>query len=128
MGYYINQSHTEFFMEAEAKPYAAKAIKSLIGNETCGDHFSWVNDFEHMNTLEEILTEWRWDTKIDEYGNITNLYFSGEKLGDDELLFQTIGPFVKEDSFIEMHGEEGAIWRWVFENGNCIEKSPTITW
>jgi hypothetical protein len=35
---------------------------------------------------------------------------------------------VKESSFIEMGGEDGAIWRYEFDGKICFENYPTISW
>ena len=63
---------------------------------------------------------------ISENGNIFELNFAGEKLGDDEILFQAIAPFVKKDSYIEMQGECGLIWRWSFDGKTMKEKTANI--
>ena len=128
MGYSMNQGDSEFFIKAEDKPKVVEAVKKLIGHETCGDYFSWVDDFSDLDTAEEILAEWRWDVGVDDDGNIIELYFTGEKLGDDEILFNAIAEFVKEESYITMHGKNGDMWRWFFEHNMCIEQTPNITW
>lgn len=49
--------------------------------------------------------------------------FTGEKYGDDTLLFKAIAPFVLKHSFIVMVGEDGAKWSWDFDGKNCKEKN-----
>jgi hypothetical protein len=39
-----------------------------------------------------------------------------------------IAPYVEENSYIEMVGEDGDRWRWVFKNGKCEEKYPEVIW
>ena len=134
MGYYIEIIDSEFFIAAENKPLALQALQDLPtdmggggnGNIRC---FSWVDaNFRQAHSLEDCLNAWRWGADTDNVGNITGIWFKNEKLGDEEFLFNAIAPFVQSGSYIEVHGEEGARWRWVFENGKCTEKWATITW
>ena len=64
---------------------------------------------------------------VDVKDEMNSIYFEGEKYGDDDLIFNAIAPYVEDGSYIQMNGEDGAIWRWVFENGKCVEKQATIT-
>ena len=57
----------------------------------------------------------------------SEIYFDGEKLGDDAILFEAIAPYVKKGSFIEMNGEDGCIWQWQFNGKTCIEKAATVS-
>lgn len=65
---------------------------------------------------------------LDPEGNITDIEFHGEKLYEDFSLFQSLAPYVKDGSYIEMMGEDGEQWRWVFANGKCREIKATVTW
>lgn len=122
----------QFRILAEKKEYALKAIKELKGKGTiqgrAGRHFSWVEDskFVDVQYLEEALKAWRWYPKNDTDGNIIGISFEGEKAGDDKILFDAIAPFVEDESYIQMRGEEEDIWRWEFDNGKCKEKKARI--
>ena len=74
-----------------------------------------------------MLREWRWAPELNDDGDIIALYFEGEKLGDDVLLWQAIAPAVADGSFLEMVGEDGCIWRWWFDGTACDEQSSTVT-
>jgi hypothetical protein len=65
------------------------------------------------------ISLWYGNKVKDDDHNIIDLEFTGEKLGDDTKLFNCIAQFVEDDSYIEMVGEDGDVWRWVFKNGNC---------
>ena len=107
---------------------ALAAIKAMAGRETIQDsggrHFSWVTtqEFLDADTLEEALDAWRWNLEPD----WKQIQFNGEKLGDDKLLFDAIAPYVEAGSFIEMHGEDGEIWQWVFNGKTCREVTAQI--
>lgn len=77
---------------------------------------------ESWQTLEEAFRSWRWEPECNEALDIVKLSFTGEGLGDDDLLFNRLGPFVQPGSYIEMMGEGGNKWRWVFEDGDVTRK------
>lgn len=139
MGYCMDLRDYDFVIKKENFGKALLAIKALAnktdemsggvfsrtGRDKC---FAWVNTLEFLDaeTLAEALKAWRWDVECDKEGNIDGIMFMGEKSGDDLVLFSAIAPFVEENSFIEMEGEDGCIWRWVFSNGECEEKYGNI--
>lgn len=132
MGYCISQGETNFGIYAENKAAALRAIKFLAGREThqCNNppSFSWVQtaDFMKAETLEDALYAWRWQAATDKQGSIVGLEFTGEKYGDDLMLFGAIAPYVKNGSFITMKGEDSAIFRWVFNDQKVKEKQATV--
>lgn len=138
MGYYMHQRDQKFKIKAENKPAALEAIKNLAVNEKkiskiCfGDsaHYAWVNDnFISRSCLEEALQDWRWVVDVaPQTKDIIAIYFDGEKLGDEEVLFDAIAPFVEKDSYIDMEGEESCIWKWHFTGNECIEEEAEIIW
>lgn len=127
MGYYMHQMSESFMIRKEKQDAAMLAIKSLSGKETIknsgGRHFSWVDqDFAtKYDNLNDMMKAWRWMPEFDEDGNIIRLEFTGEKYGDDDILFEAIAPYVEAGSFIEMLGEEGERWKWKFNGEKCIE-------
>ena len=61
-------------------------------------------------------------------GDIVAIQFHGETLRDDFEMFQKIAPFVRSGSFLEMAGEDGAQWRWIFKDGICHQVNAIISW
>lgn len=128
MGYSVTEVCDSVHIKKKNFSKALDMIKSRMGNtkgqikDSTGYHFSWVDTNRALNaeTLVEALKAWRWKPRIDE-GDIVGLEFSGEKLGDDFLLFQAIAPYVESGSFIEMRGEDGAMWKWSFAYASCRE-------
>jgi hypothetical protein len=126
MGYCAHQVNSEFFIPINNFVKVVKAIHHLAKN---GRRYSWVRDsYTESQDIKDIFCHWRWSVEFDDDGNICHIYFNGQKLGDDEVLFRAIAPYVKSDSFIEMRGEDNAMWRWHFSNGICKEQHPQITW
>ena len=133
MGYCMSMREQDFFVPVENLPAMVEAIHALSGKETIGDssgrHFSWVDqNFHTITDPKRLLDAWRWDAVFNDNGDIDTIYFGGEKLGDDEVLFTAIGHLVKAGSYIEMQGEDGCLWRWVFDGKSMTEQSATITW
>lgn len=140
MGYRMDQGETKFRIKAENKTRAHQAVRALLketgkmGGSSSSPvggltrHFSWVDmdDLRTAKTLEAQLEAWRWEPDVEEEtGDVVDLHFRGEKLGDDKTLFAAIAPFVESGSLIQMSGEDGGSWRWCFDDGKLGEKSPT---
>lgn len=127
MGYCMDQMYSEFHIKAENRAPALAACLALARE---GGDFHWVsaNDFIKAKSLEEVLDVWSWSPDKDENNNIVGLCFEGEKSGADFTLFETIAPFVEKGSYIEMQGEDGARWRWVFNGKTCKEVYAKLDW
>ena len=141
MGYCMDLRQESFKMTKENVPKCLKALKKLATQTKKGSggtsakgkhtaHFAWVDTetFTKAETLEEALGEWRWDIEMMKDGSVDGISFSGEKSGDDTLLFEAIAPYVESGSYIEMSGEDGYIWRWKFESGKCTEEGAVLDW
>jgi len=106
------------------------AVLSIMRNMGEKDEGYWyVNNKElaRAQTIRDAFLAWRYRVDFDKDG-ICSISFDGDKLGEDDALFNAISPYVENGSFIEMHGDDGYLWRWVFHNGECKEIRPTITW
>lgn len=134
MGYYIKQVRAKFFITKDQKDAALEAIRKLAGGETIkdasGKHYSWVRteNFVRAESLKEALEMWRWGITLDPNRNVVGISFGGEKAGDDKILFDAIAPFVQDESYIEMSGEDGERWRWLFTGGKCIQQKGRVVY
>lgn len=136
MGYYIDQTDNSFEMDRKYEKEAIVAIKKLFTDRTpsirdaSGYHYGWVSTERALacENFADLMNECRFDIG----GNkekYTWICFNGEKYsGDEELFLDAISPYVKHGSYIEMRGEEGEIWRWVFLNGHVEEHYATISY
>lgn len=126
MGYCISQNEAKFSMKADNKVPAFKALKAAASDKS----FCWINPatVKGCRTLEELMDECRWDLDENDDGDVIGIAFSGEKAGDDLKLFNALAPYVEAGSFIEMQGEDGALWRWVFDGKTCVEKTAKVSW
>ena len=135
MGYCINQRNCEFFIKKEDFGKVLQAIRDTVNLEdrmsgrtwqegkTIEKYFSWTETkkIKNAKNIFKAFSSWNWNVDVDEDGNINYIHFLGEKIGDDEVLFEQIAPWVKHGSWIEMIGEDGEVWRWIFENGKMKE-------
>lgn len=147
MGYCMQLKNESFRIKGKENIRKAfEAIKALDGQEAekgaCGGiwragvcvsrHYSWVNEnfSKGHQMLAGIMEEWRWIPEMKHEDGVEvevlGISFDGEKLGDDQILFDAIAPFVEPGSFIEMVGEDGCIWRWYFDGKECDEQTAEL--
>ncbi|MDX1932939.1 MAG: hypothetical protein SFU56_10070 [Capsulimonadales bacterium] len=126
MGYVVFLLKGKATIEKSRQAAAFEAIKKLV--VTRGeDTFPFLNsaEFRSSTDLVAALKAVRWEPELDDEENIVSLFFTGEKLGDESSIFESIAPFVAPGSEIRMAGEDGQIWRWVFEHG-MVKRQPGI--
>jgi hypothetical protein len=134
MGYSMSLQDQKFLLKRSDAAKALEALKELFRKHPNGPnnygHFSWIEtkDVLSANSLQKAMRACRWglETNGGDDGDFDIIEFDGEKLGDDELIFSAIAPFVKDDSFVEMRGEDGSIWKWVFKDGKVKEKTGKV--
>ena len=124
MGYYINSMEANFMLKKENVNEAWGALKKVCNESSNRWLESAVND---SPTFEESMEECGWTIEQNENGDYDSIYFSDEKYRNNEIELEAIAPYVEDDSYIQMQGEDGDIWRWIFKDGKCIEKYATIS-
>jgi hypothetical protein len=122
MGYCMQQVDGSFFIASADAHKAVKAMQEL------GKERKWDFEFDKLDCLPDILNEWCWELDVAESGNIRGIQFTGEKSRDELDMFKAIAPFVKAGSFIEMRGEDGCMWRYVFDGTTCNEVYAKVSW
>lgn len=143
MGYYMTQDDSHVFIPKELFGPALDSVKKIMLNvdkmhgfsfspqgQTTERYYSWVSTQEVLKaeTLAEALYAWRWEAGFDSSGNICDLSFTGEKRGQDEILFEVLAPHVKDGGYISMRGEDGYFWRWLFRDKKCINQSGRVVY
>jgi hypothetical protein len=130
MGYHVSVSVCNVVIPKAKVAGALKAINLLHEEAGEGHHFSWV-DNPSKNGFEDLvkaIEAWRYSAKKLKNGNVEIVYFLGEKLGDDEILFTALAPFIKGGGAIEYAGEDAEQWRYEFVKGKMVEKHAVISW
>ncbi len=105
--------------------------------------YSWVDTEDVIkavdkNDLIEVLNHWRYEATSDSISPVEELAeqkadivvvcFTGEKLGDDSVLWEALAPFVDSDSYIECTGEDEARWKYSFTNGEFSSCDGVNIW
>lgn len=126
MGSCVSMRECDFKIKKENTSKALEIIKELVKK---GEEFRWVSNeiILEAENLKEVLEEFGYEVSEKETA-LEIEDFLNEKEGDELTMFQAIAPVVEEGSYIEMYGEDGDTWRWVFENGKCTEKRPKVEW
>lgn len=134
MSYYIQQRFCKIFISSSAKVACLSEIKDLIV-AIIADRSKykalWCNPPEKVleaDSLEAALELCGWTTQVDESGNIVSIGFIGTKYLDYRPLFVSFASFVKNGSYIEMEGESGERWRWIFYDNNVIVDDAILIW
>ena len=119
MSYCINLVRAKFFVAEKDKYPAYKALRKELGSKPF---------WNEIHCLEDVLYTYCYSPKNDSGDNICGIDYNGEKLGIEEEMFRLLAPYVKSGSYIEMVGEDGGLWRWVFENGAFKEVKAKTVW
>ena len=92
-------------------------------------HFSFMpwNYDELYKNLFEVLNALSFDVFTNDKGDINSIYFCN-RLGQEDLFLEAIAPYVKPGSYIVWRGEDGAMWVFLFEDGEMTEKEVYLTW
>ena len=126
MGYCMRQADAAFVIP---KTKHAKALQKLKRTQAASPFMWATNDaVARATTLAEAMQAFCWPVAHDVDGNISSIRFEGEKAGDDLRFFETLAEFVENGGFIEMHGDDGSRWRWIFSGGNVHEKAAKVSW
>lgn len=119
MGYCMRQEDHLFFINVADLHDLAKACRKAC------EKVNFRVEFENIYQFFEDLY---WELVPDIEGNIHAIFHTGEKMYKEDELFEVIAPYVKSGSFIEMNGEDGYKWRWVFKYNKCNKVEPNIIW
>lgn len=141
MGYHMDQIETKFFIPWALHRPALDNLKAraragigmrrvMLANGQHGLAYDAVNAQELFDakTLEEAIELFCWRPVLDSAGNIIDIEQACDKICDSETLFAGLGPWVEAGGYIEMRGDDGDIWRWVFDGAECRKVIPRIIW
>lgn len=89
--------------------------------------FSWMPENYHLEegyqTVEGIFNQLGFGTKVkDNSVSIIDYY---DKRSNEDIFLAIVAPFVKDGSFLQFEGEDGAVWRYDVIDGK-LQKSSGI--
>lgn len=137
MGYYVNTTGNDFIIPKENFEAAYKAMCDINqydelkrGGGGGEKWFSWMrpNYPEVCKTIFDILDELGFDYWTDDTtGDITGVSYDN-KMGNEDIFFCAIAPFVKEGSYINWNGEDHEQWQWLFTKGRMYFVPAVLTY
>lgn len=91
--------------------------------------FSWLPADYHrrFNGFVELMKDYGLEPYLNDGGDIIGFSYQN-KIGNEDILFSAIAPFIRNNSYIEWHGEDNIQWRWVFVDGKMYVANPKVTW
>ena len=146
MGYCISMEISKLTIAKENVSKALKAINALhkdqatmkkngagggswrAGKETV--HYSWVDQPPEggFNDLVSAFDAWRYHAAVNDDGSVEVMHFNGEKLGNCDVLWKALQKLVPPKAEIRCRGEDGAQWRWIFQDGKFKEQDGEVIW
>lgn len=142
MGYYIQTPQTSFAIRTMYLPRFFELVTTLMSDENIEENghggsfgpngktrgwYSWVKTDDvrsaaASNDIIRVFAAWGYDLElVNETNGLSNYYLDirggDAKIGDEETFFAAIAPVVEDGSFIDVRGEDGGEWRWMWENG-----------
>lgn len=131
MGYCIEMTESTIAITKENSIKMMDMLSQYI--EDNKPNWAWVDTnslykYCKSHNFNEVMSELRYETYFNDGNDVYEIdYFSGEKLGDEFNIFPILAPYIS-DGYIEMVGEDGDKWRWVFKDDKCNAKFPTVSW
>lgn len=142
MGYYISTPSTDFAIRTDNLPRFFELVSNLMSDANVEENghggsyanggktqswYSWVSTENVRKAVADrdivrIFEEWGYELDFINEENGESIYRldirgGDAKIGDEETFFAAIAPVVINGSFLDVRGEDGAEWRWVWENG-----------
>ena len=124
MGYRIQQTGPKFRIRARNIPKALRAAKAVVRQ-----HLLPLRSRTAAGKLVELFWQWHWSMQLDRRtGDIVSIRFEGEKLLEEDELFNAIGPYVESGSFVAVIGGDLEAWRWYFDGEGAVNQPGTIAY
>ena len=128
MGYCMVQTDCKFKIPAEHLENSIAAVMMATPAYPI-DKVKLDESLSLVAKLNRIIEEGWCFSVIGDGHNVIKVCFDGEKLHTETSTWmEAIAPFVENGSYIEMCGEDGDQWRWVFNNGTMKEIRPKTIW
>jgi hypothetical protein len=148
MGYYVNTTEVQFFLDKKHFEDVYKKMCELNdyhdlkrggsygtnNDQVEGDRyprnkwFSWMehNYPETCKDMISILAALDFDCEFDNDGNMTNIIYSN-KTGNEDYFLQCFAGYVKDGSYIEFKGEENEdYYRFLFTDGKMLKQQGSV--
>ena len=153
IGYHIQTTKTSFSIRNSDLPRFFDLVGNLMSDKNIKENgnggkrigmrsngkqsswwYLWVNTEDVRKAVADrdiirVFECWGYDLAIlREEDGITHYYLamsaaSDAKMGDEEKFFAAIAPVVVHGCFVDVRGEDGEEWRWMWENGKFFSQN-----
>lgn len=137
MGYCIGQSGGVFGIPARHVESALEAVCNANPcyprQHTIQSIQDEIEDYQFLPAISKlkkiILKGWGFKLNTDEDGDVVGVQWEWEKLqSETDNWMKAVAPFVPAGCFIEMVGEDGDKWRYMFDGLTVKEVHPKLVW
>lgn len=92
--------------------------------------YAWTDSKACRNatTLIEIIGQFFEEASFDGDDLKTLTIYDRNKIGQEDILFETLAPFIEPNTNIEWVGEDGAHWRWKFDGQAMVVQDGVISY
>jgi hypothetical protein len=138
---YIENEHLEAAFNAINEMHTDEnLLKYASGGRYCDDverlpvnerrWYAWVNNPENdkFQSLEQALSEWNFEGYYDDEANFIIDKFTGEKWGDEGILFQFIAEYINPEAEIYITGEDEDKFKWSFKNKVFLQERAVVVY
>lgn len=128
MGYAVKQTDAKFTIHFANFESVCKALGDMAKKH---QQLSGIDIKEVLSSCrrQDLFAAMRvcgWECNGNEDG-INDITYCCDTLGCDAfIVLKTIAPFVESGSYIEMLGESGEKWRWLFKSGDCVKEKAFV--
>lgn len=130
MSYYVSMVDSKFFMKGSNKNDALDALKASFYKIYSETKNRWYLDaWKNSRTFEQAMRAMGYEVEKNRIGDYVEIEYELEYYSpDEESYLEVIAPFVEAGSYLEFCGEDGAIWRLVFDGTTVKTVEPKISW
>lgn len=117
MGICVHIDDCDFLLKRANEEKALQAARQLKGK------FRWGAEPQNCWDLREVFETFGFSIQRDPgTGDITDIDWETDKMGDERKLFEALAPFIETGSYITWGGDY--TFRWEFDDGKMVEKEP----
>lgn len=138
MGYYITLTDADFSIpetpevlaalhEMETKFDSVKRGGRFGGDGPPERWFSWMPDVRTLGSVREVFEALGFTVEETIDDGIALMEYDN-KTGQEGLFLAVVAPFVKDGSYTEWRGEDGALYRYEVRNGRLVECHAEVVW
>ena len=118
MAYFVSSLGSSLQINEDKFEEAISLMRKDLGAE-----LGEMDDSDTIRCLQALLRRYDMESARND-GTMVSLWFDDAKLcSHNERFFDFMAPVFDDGGIIAFHGEDGYVWRFKYENGECNEQS-----